>query len=178
MGAKPLQPKQLAVRMVFYAAGFLFVFLGVGPYLGHLVGVVTGLQAFVMAHIGTPEPGMRILGVVVFALGCISYAISSLWLVIVGKGPFVEFDPPREFVACGPYRWMRNPVSASLQLAVLGEALFVPSIGILLLFLIGLPLGHLQVIRIEEPKLRERFGESYEQYCRKVNRWLPRAPTP
>lgn len=36
--------------------------------------------------------------------------------------------------------------------------------------------AHYQAMRIEEPRLRARFGEAYEQYCGKVPRWLPRPP--
>jgi protein-S-isoprenylcysteine O-methyltransferase Ste14 len=32
---------------------------------------------------------------------------------------------------------------------------------------------YLFVIFNEEPTLRRQFGESYEQYCRSVPRWIP-----
>ena len=31
---------------------------------------------------------------------------------------------------------------------------------------------------IEEKGLRQRFGESYEDYCSKVPRWIPKRPIP
>jgi len=33
------------------------------------------------------------------------------------------------------------------------------------------------VVYLEEPELRERFGKQYEDYCRRVPRWLPRLDT-
>ncbi len=33
-----------------------------------------------------------------------------------------------------------------------------------------------QVTKLEEPLLRERFGQSYIDYCNTVNRWLPKPP--
>jgi len=32
---------------------------------------------------------------------------------------------------------------------------------------------HLFVVFVEEPKLERRFGESYREYKRRVNRWVP-----
>jgi protein-S-isoprenylcysteine O-methyltransferase Ste14 len=32
------------------------------------------------------------------------------------------------------------------------------------------------VLLYEEPTLREKFGDSYTDYCKRVNRWLPRPP--
>ena len=100
----------------------------------------------------------------------------STWLIFYGRGPHVEFDPPKVFVATGPYRWVRNPVVITLLTAVLGEAIFSGSIGIFALLAVGLPLAHYQVTRIEEPRLRGRFGQSYLDYCGSVPRWIPRFP--
>jgi protein-S-isoprenylcysteine O-methyltransferase Ste14 len=161
--------------MVLYAAGFLaFILVGV-PYVFHVLGNAV-LPETVHAWIAPASTTQQALGVVLFIFGLIAYLVSSLWLVIVGKGPFVEFDPPTRFVASGPYRWMRNPIAAALLITVLGEAVFFGSAGILSLFLLGIPLAQLQVTRIEEPRLRKRFGESYIEYCRHVPRWLPRRP--
>ena len=33
---------------------------------------------------------------------------------------------------------------------------------------------HLFVLFYEEPTLRAKFGDDYEEYCRNVPRWLPR----
>lgn len=172
-----LKPSQLAARMVIYAASFLASILVVLPFLFHRLGVWTGLQAWFDESVGAGDPwARRIVGGLLFLVFLAGYLVSSMWLVIVGKGPFVEFDPPREFVASGPYRWMRNPVAACLVLTVAGEAVFFASAGIALLAIVGIPVAHLQVTLVEEPRLRSRFGVSYEDYCRRVNRWLPRPP--
>jgi protein-S-isoprenylcysteine O-methyltransferase Ste14 len=33
---------------------------------------------------------------------------------------------------------------------------------------------HVLVVKREEPGMRRKFGQSYEDYCRAVPRWLPR----
>jgi protein-S-isoprenylcysteine O-methyltransferase Ste14 len=67
-----------------------------------------------------------------------------------------------------------NPIM-SAELSVLwAEALYFASLGILVYAAVISLTGHLLVVYIEEPELRERFGESYEAYCRRVPRWLPR----
>ena len=33
------------------------------------------------------------------------------------------------------------------------------------------PLAELYLLRIEEPRLAERFGSEYEEYCNRVPRW-------
>lgn len=175
-GIKPLSPAALAARMVVYAISFLVFILMLVPAGFHFGFQALGLQPLGPRLFGVLGVAGPPLGVAVFAFGIVAYFVCSLWLVIVGKGPFVEFDPPREFVATGPYRWMRNPVAAALIVTGLGEAIFFQSFGILVFVLIGLPLAHLQVTRIEEPRLRQRFGASYENYLRTVNRWLPRPP--
>jgi protein-S-isoprenylcysteine O-methyltransferase Ste14 len=171
-----LSPRVIAARMVVYTAAFLSVILWLLPMGFHRLGRFVGVQTIATPLIDAVSPVHHYLGAALFVFALTGYMISSLWLVLIGKGPFVEFDPPREFVASGPYRWMRNPVAASLILTVLGEAVFFGSVGIAFFVLIGLPLAHIQVTRIEEPRLRQRFGESYEAYCRTVPRWWPRRP--
>jgi protein-S-isoprenylcysteine O-methyltransferase Ste14 len=33
------------------------------------------------------------------------------------------------------------------------------------------------VLFVEEPSLRKKFGAEYEEYCRRVPRWIPRLRT-
>jgi protein-S-isoprenylcysteine O-methyltransferase Ste14 len=54
-----------------------------------------------------------------------------------------------------------------------GLGLYEQSISILLFSLIWLVLVHLFVLFVEEPGLEERFGDSYREYRKSVNRWIP-----
>jgi hypothetical protein len=100
-----------------------------------------------------------------------------LWLFAsVGRGTPGPWDTPRRFVAVGPYRWVRNPIYISALLVVLGEAwLFLspPLLGYAGVMMIGC---HLFVIGYEEPTLRRRFGDAYNEYLGTVSRWIPMPP--
>jgi protein-S-isoprenylcysteine O-methyltransferase Ste14 len=52
---------------------------------------------------------------------------------------------------------------------------FARWIGALLGYTAAVALAfHLFVVLYEEPHLRRKFGRDYEDYCRRVPRWLPR----
>ena len=55
-----------------------------------------------------------------------------------------------------------------------GFGLYEESISILLFSLVWLVIFHLFVVLVEEPGLMKRFGESYVEYKKSVNRWVPR----
>src|SRR5439155_10264454 len=90
-----------------------------------------------------------------------------------GRGTPAPFDPPRRLVIRGPYRFVRNPMYVGAVLALVGSALFYAcyaALGYAALFLVCL---HLLVVFYEEPGLRHAFASDYDEYCRKVKRWLP-----
>jgi protein-S-isoprenylcysteine O-methyltransferase Ste14 len=100
-----------------------------------------------------------------------------LWnFVVRGKGTGAPFDPPRVFVATGPYRYVRNPMYVGAAVFLLGFGLFERSPSILVLSAILLTCAHLFVILYEEPELEARFGATYLAYRRDVRRWIPRRP--
>ncbi len=164
-----LQRIPLLARMLVYGAGFLGVVLGAVPWLFYQIDVLVP-----SAHV---ELGpLRWVGAAL-AVACLAlYISSSFVLTYQGKGAFVEFDPPTELVISGPYRFVRNPVVAFLLGTMLGEAIAFSSTGIALMFCVFVLLSQLQVRRIEEPLLRERYGTAYEEYCQRVPRWIPRWP--
>lgn len=116
-------------------------------------------------------PGVLLLaGGAALALACVAVFAWS------GGGTPAPFDAPREFVAVGPYRWVRNPMYLGAAGVMLGVALLLESlatIGVVVLFLL---LTHLFVVLYEEPTLERRFGDSYFEYKRAVRRWVPRQP--
>lgn len=72
----------------------------------------------------------------------------------------------------GIYRRTRNPMYAGLLLILAGWALWLgslTSIAVIVLFVVAIT--ELQ-IKPEEKALRALFGGAYEEYCRKVRRWV------
>jgi len=119
---------------------------------------------------------LRPLGIGVGIAG----GLLMLWCVaafiLVGRGTPAPFDPPREFVATGPYRYVRNPMYIGGLTAILGAGLVLGSLSIVLLAgFFGL-CAHLFVVFYEEPALRRRFGERYDRYTSVTRRWLPSIP--
>jgi protein-S-isoprenylcysteine O-methyltransferase Ste14 len=172
----PPDDKPFALRAVLFTAGFLLFILGVVPSLFYLLGEIGQWNGF-RTEVAIFWNSLRALvGTAIFATGLIAYLACSAWLIFYGRGPHVEFDPPKVFVASGPYRWVRNPVVITLMTTVLGLAVVLNSWGILLLVVLGMPLAHYQVTKIEEPRLRNRFGQSYVDYCERVPRWVPCPP--
>jgi protein-S-isoprenylcysteine O-methyltransferase Ste14 len=100
-----------------------------------------------------------------------------LWhFATTGRGTPGPWDPPRRFVAVGPYRFVRNPMYISAGLVIGGEALLYVSVALALYFVVFALVVHMFVLLYEEPTLLRLFGGEYGAYRRSVNRWIPRLP--
>jgi protein-S-isoprenylcysteine O-methyltransferase Ste14 len=153
----------VALRAVVYVTGFLLFF----AWLALRVRV---LDRFLRVRL--PE-GVEILGAVLMVVGAV-LALSCVGTFIIrGKGTPAPFDAPKEFVAAGPYRYVRNPMYVGGLVLLAGLGLYERSISILLMALLLLLVVHLLVVFYEEPTLRKSFGASYEEYCQNTRRWLP-----
>ena len=78
-------------------------------------------------------------------------------------------------VTDGPFRYVRNPIYLSGLTLLSGVALLYPTWHPkeLVLPLLLLVYFHLSVVWIEEPALRRFFSSTYDDYCKRVPRWLP-----
>jgi protein-S-isoprenylcysteine O-methyltransferase Ste14 len=117
---------------------------------------------------------LSIPGTILMILGGALVLSCGATFVARGQGTPAPFDPPRKFVATGPYRWARNPMYVGGLALFIGFGLWHRSISILILSGVVTCCLHLFVLLIEEPGLERRFGESYLEYKRTVRRWLPR----
>jgi protein-S-isoprenylcysteine O-methyltransferase Ste14 len=122
-------------------------------------------------HLG----GAGILGMVLMAAGIVLYLLCAFWgFALRGRGTPLPLDPPKKLVVEGPYRVVRNPMYWGVGSVMLAEALLFRSVPLALwvaAFAVGV---NLFVLVYEEPALRRKFGAEYEDYCRRVPRWLPR----
>jgi protein-S-isoprenylcysteine O-methyltransferase Ste14 len=90
-----------------------------------------------------------------------------------GRGTLSPMDPPRHLVVKGLYRHVRNPMYLSVTTIVLGEVVLTRSMPLALYWVIWFLCVNAFVIGYEEPWLRDTFGESYDEYARRVGRWIP-----
>ena len=90
-----------------------------------------------------------------------------------GRGIPAPLDHPKHLVVTGLYRYVRNPMYLGVLLVLLGEALFIQSVSFLEYTLIWFAFVNVAVLVYEEPNLRRKFGDSYDQYCGSVRRWVP-----
>ena len=119
---------------------------------------------------------LRIVGAQLMVLGAWVYLRCAWDFAVVGRGTPAPLDPPRELVARGLYRYVRNPMYLGVLSVVVGEALFFESVRLLQYAAVLAAGFHLFVVLYEEPALRRQFGESYGRYLETVPRWTPRRP--
>ena len=154
-----------AARAAVYAAGFVLVW-----------GWVAVRVRSWDARLPLTLPGWcRPAGILVATAGAM-LALSCLAVFVrVGHGTAAPFDPPRRFVAVGPYRFVRNPMYIGGFLVLVGAGLAVRSTAMSGFGLVFLAVMHAFVVLYEEPSLHRRFGDDYARYRRSVRRWLPGA---
>lgn len=155
----------ILARTITYASlfiGFLLVFL----------------PGQVLERTGIIRPGrigaMELVGILIGVAGAALAIWCILTFAVIGKGTPAPFDPPRQLVIAGPYRYVRNPMYIGAGLALLGAAIFYRSGALALYTGLFLVITHLFVLLYEEPALTQTFGDAYQQYRTTVRRWLPR----
>lgn len=120
------------------------------------------------------ETSAVVAGVVLFLCGASLAVASVLRFAFDGDGTLAPWDPPTQFVATGPYRYVRNPMITGVTLVLCAQTLILRSwvhaawTGVFVFLNVTfIPL-------VEEPGLRRRFGAAYDEYCKHVGRLVPR----
>ena len=123
----------------------------------------------------TDLSGAGAAGWLLIAAGIALYFACAFWgFALRGKGTPLPIDPPKKLVVEGPYGLVRNPMYWSVASVMLGEAAVFHSVALAELAVAFFAGVNLFVLLYEEPALRRKFGAEYEEYCRRVPRWLPR----
>jgi protein-S-isoprenylcysteine O-methyltransferase Ste14 len=114
-----------------------------------------------------------LVGLATIAVGGLLLAACIWEFAHRGRGTLAPVDPPRELVIRGLYRYVRNPMYLSVTAILLGELLLTRSTGLAEYLLVWLVATNLFVLGYEEPALRRQFGPAYDEYARRVGRWIP-----
>lgn len=181
----------LAPLLLFWF--FIHPFVGfwrrVGPVATYLAtGLVIGVgmiflytqrRYLLTADLGTSYP-LVALGLICLLLSAalrISLGRHMPTSVLLGLSELAPTRYPVGLCTSGIYSRIRHPRYLQFLLAVLGYSLlanYLASYIVLALWFVGIPF----IAVIEERELRNRFGTPYEEYCRRVPRFLPRLKNP
>lgn len=155
------------LRAALGSAGFLL--LG-GPTL------VAGLVPWLLTRWEADDSplALRVLGVLLLGAGFLVVLEAFARFALEGRGTPMPWAPPPRFVVHGTYRFVRNPMYVAVVALIVGQALLLGREILFAWAAAAAAIFHLFVILHEERGLRRRFGADYEEYCRRVGRWLPR----
>lgn len=144
-----------------------------------LPGTVTiFLPRLILARAGAVVPETwgvaQYFGLLLVVAGA-AVLLRCVWdFIVVGWGTLSPVEPPRHLVVTGLYRYVRNPMYVGVFLVLLGEIVFFASPALLIYTVAWFICVNLFVLLYEEPALRGKFGQEYDDYCRSVSRWIPR----
>ena len=100
----------------------------------------------------------------IFLAGFALFAWCLSLFARVGRGTLAPWDPTRQLVAVGPYRYVRNPMISAVITMLIGESVLhgsrVLALWVAVFFLLNVDF----FVAFEEPDLERRFGEEYRRY--------------
>ncbi|MGE0553039.1 MAG: isoprenylcysteine carboxylmethyltransferase family protein [Gemmatimonadales bacterium] len=129
-----------------------------------------------LAHYRHPArivaPGVAVpVGLGLLGLG-VAVAVAAVRRLHAARTTLQPWESTTTLVTSGPFRYTRNPIYLSYTLLYLGVTFCANSVWPLLLLPLVLGLVILVVIGREERYLEARFGDAYQDYRRRVRRWL------
>ena len=160
--------KELIIELATYTIVFLGIWVG-SPLLGKYI------DSFFFDY---PNPVANSISVILLGTFLILCGTTlAFWTIFLfktkGQGTPNPKLPPKVFIVSGPYRASRNPMALGGLLILLGEAAIYYSPSLLGIAILYGVIIYLNAMFIEEPELKERFGEPYIDYLGRVPRFFP-----
>ena len=147
------------------------ILVGVGFYGIVILSILEVLDKF-NAHFNLGINGI-ILGWAIVLLGLLitmmaQYQMGASWRYIGSKSNNTKL------VTHGLFKYSRNPIYVGGLIFFIGVVILLPDY-LVILFLIFIYVGLEILVRYqEEPNLKEIHGDIFEDYCKKVNRFIPK----
>ena len=117
---------------------------------------------------------LKIFGALLILLGAIALVDSFARFALQGLGTPAPVFPTKHLVVSGWYRYVRNPIYVAVVAVILGQGLLLWNLGLIEYGAATWLAFHVFVLLYEEPVLRSTFATEYDEFCRRVPRWIPR----
>lgn len=147
---------------------FIEVTLKITTYLLPVIQVIS-----IVLYSGTAHIALRIIGVVITALGVLAFIISVVQMKNNWRAG-VQREEKTNLVTTGIYSISRNPAFLGFDLMYIGILFTFFNWYLCFATSFALVFFHLQIVNVEEEFLVEAFGQEYLEYQKKVCRYLGR----
>ena len=119
------------------------------------------------------QPDFKAIGIIFLILGLIIIFLAVLKFIKIKT----TVDPTRphktsNLVISGIYKITRNPMYLGMLFLIIAYTIYTNNVvGSITIPIFIFYINKFQ-IEPEEIEMRKKFGESFENYCKKVNRWI------
>lgn len=111
------------------------------------------------------------IGVLFIFVGVIIRILATLEFTR-NKVEILKVNTPSILVTSGIYKYSRNPLYLGIIFVTLGFVLISGSVAGLLFVILFFVFWNLLIKYKEEPELKNKFGNKFENYKLKVSRWI------
>lgn len=116
-------------------------------------------------------------GTIFQAIGLVMILLGSIlvyWAQKTTSYSKSEMNKERDinFFMKGPYRYMRNPTNFGLTIMALGLGLIISSLFSVIFLVLNYFISKFVFLKEQEDILKERYGNVYEEYTKRVKDWL------
>lgn len=118
-----------------------------------------------------PWPVQLVLGPLIIFAG-VRLVLRSIKDIETAGTTYDPYGISTALVTTGVYRHSRNPGYLGVAAVQFGLAVLLDNVWILVAGLVAAIVTTIFVIRLEERKLSDSFGDTYADYKKRVRRWL------
>ncbi len=112
------------------------------------------------------------IGGITLLIIALFFLFRSLRQFFLSKNTIILIKPASSLQTTGIYKISRNPMYVGLAIVYLGITCLIGNWWNIILFPLLLLIVQEYIIKREEKYLELEFGNDYEEYTRKVRRWL------
>lgn len=116
---------------------------------------------------------VRVIGAITSVMGTVIFIV-AVWTMRDSWRAGVSKNDKTELVTNGIYRISRNPAFLGFDLLYIGTLLMFFNWILCILTVFAVIMYHLQIVNVEEDFLLSTFGNEYQQYKKKVCRYIGR----
>ena len=151
--------------------------MGVGPIYGAVVIAVTIIAVFAGKSTVFEAGRVNFLKIPLFIIGILLIVLGVyLWAGALFQSKIDSHIVENKLATTGVYGLVRNPIYSAFLFFCMGTLLIAGNLFFLPLFFFYWIFMTVLMKCTEEKWLKNLYGREYEEYCRQVNRCIPRFP--